>query len=63
MKKEYSVQYLIREGHATKVWDENGYTKKFTLEEAREVAKEWRKKTGRTTKVCKGWTVIEIFEA
>lgn len=63
MKKEYSVQYLIREGHATKVWDDHGRTLKFTLEEARKVAKEWRDITGRTTKVCKGWTVIEIFEA
>lgn len=62
MKKEYSVAWIDSYGDARKIWDKNGYTKKFTLEEAREAAKEKREQTGRRTKVCKGWTVIEVFE-
>jgi hypothetical protein len=62
MKKEYSVAWIDNWGGARKIWDSNGRTKKYTLEEARQAAIEKREQTGRRTKVCKGWTVIETFE-
>lgn len=62
MKKEFSVQYIDRFGSARKVWHE-GKTAKYTLDEAKAMATEMRERTGRTTKVCKGWTVIEVYEA
>ena len=70
MKKEFSVQWIDSYGSARKIQDSvkskdgsycNWHTAKFTLEEAREVALEMKEKTGRPTKVCKGWTVVEIF--
>lgn len=60
--REYAVQYIDRFGDACRI-SENGRTKKYTLEEAREAAKQKRASSGRTTKICKGWTVIEVFEA
>ena len=63
MKKEYAVQYIDVHGDALRIKDERGYTKKFTLDEAEEIAIAKRQLTGRTTKVCKGWTVIKVFEA
>lgn len=63
MKKEYAVQYIDGYGDALRIKDDREYTKKFTLAEAEKVATEKRRSTGRTTKVCKGWTVIKVFEA
>lgn len=62
MKKEFSVQYIDNYGSARKIWCD-GKTAKYTLEEAKAKAIAEREITGRTTKVCKGWTVIEVYEA
>lgn len=58
--KVYAVQYLDSCNDACRIW-ENGRTKKFTLEDARVQALEMVKRTGKTSKICKGWTVIEVY--
>lgn len=63
MKKEYAIQYIDGYGDALRIKDDRGYTKKYTLAEAEEVAIEKMRSTGRTTKICKGWTVVKTFEA
>lgn len=59
----FAVQYITSYGSATRVWDGKGYVKKFTLDEATKTAKEIHERSGTTAKVCKGWTVIEVFES
>ena len=60
-QRVFAIQYVTSYGSVTRIWDSNGYTKKFTLEEAREAAKQ-RFKPGTTIKICKGWAVIETLE-
>lgn len=59
----FAVQYITSYGSATRVWDGKGYVKKYTLDEARETAKRIFERSGTTTKIYKGWTVIEVFES
>lgn len=62
-ERVFAVQYITSYGAAKRVWDGKGYVKKYTLDEAIETAKRIFEKSGTTTKVCKGWTVIEVFES
>lgn len=57
----FALQYRTSYGSTTRLWDDKGYTRKFTLDEARESAKRIFK-PGTTVKICKGWSVIETIE-
>lgn len=68
MKKNYSIGYKDSCGDFTKLWDDKGYTLKFTtIEEAKKYILEQtnflqKNCNIKTFKIMQGWNIIEEME-
>jgi hypothetical protein len=66
MKKQFSIGYIDNYGDFTKVWDNKGYTLKFTtIEETEKYIATMNKEfidTTKPIKIMQGWKVIKEYQ-